>query len=201
MEVDSSADGLLISGTFKGSEGGRVSGPGVTATWDTRDNNMYPTGGSYHQFTVVNAAESFGSDYSYSAALVDLRHYRQILEDKILALRGIVGLGFNDPPFQLMWTLGTHLRGYKIPRFRDKNIIVFQTEYRQHLFGRFGYILSGGFGQVAEDVGQVSLGELKPSIGFGIRFALIPQHKFNLRIDLGIGMDDSSFDINFGEAF
>ena len=58
-----------------------------------------------------------------------------------------------------------------------------------------------GCGQVAHEFEKISLKELKPSAGFGIRFALIPEQKVNLRIDLGMGKDDSSFDINILEVF
>lgn len=201
VEVDSSIDGSLISGNFLGSEGGVVSGPGLTVTWDTRNNNMYPTQGNYHQFQVGRMSGTFGSDYNFTGAKFDLRHYRLLSEGKIIASRAVIGIGFDDMPFQMMYSLGGHLRGYKFPRFVDKNMIAFQTEYRKHWFGRFGYIVSGGFGQVASEIGKVSFGDLKPSLGLGLRFALIPEHNVNLRIDLGIGKDDSSFDINLGEAF
>ena len=162
---------------------------------------MYPTSGSYHQISYARAAKAFGSDFSFTAVTFDLRHYRTVFNDKIFAVKGLVGLGFDDMPFQIMYTLGTHIRGYQITRFLDKNIVAAQAEYRQHIAGRFGYIVSGGFGQVAEKIGKVSMGEFKSSFGVGLRFALIPEHNVNLRIDMGIGDDDSSFDINLGEAF
>jgi hypothetical protein len=43
--------------------------------------------------------------------------------------------------------------------------------------------------------------EIKPSAGLGIRFGLVPGENVNLRIDYGIGKDDSSFDINIMELF
>ena len=69
------------------------------------------------------------------------------------------------------------------------------------LIWRFGLVAFAGFGQVAPELNQVSINDLKPSVGLGLRFTLIPEQKVNLRIDFGIGKDNSSFNIDFMEAF
>lgn len=191
----------LATENVSGSEGGMVSGTGINATWDSRNNNLYPTSGSYHQFMAVSYGSSQGSDYTFKSYLLDLRHYRSISSEHILAFRGVIGLNTGDPPLQLMNSLGAYLRGYQIPRFIDKDLIAFQAEYRRPFVWKLGIVAFGGFGQVASKVDKLSLKELKHSIGFGIRFPLIPEQKVNLRIDFGIGKDDSSFDINIMEVF
>jgi len=127
-----------------------------------------------------------------------------IFSGHVIAFRGIIGVNTGDPPFQMLFltgSLGSFLRGYTISRFMDKNVITFQTEYRMPLIWRFGLVAFAGFGQVAPEFSQVSINDLKPSVGLGLRFALIPDQKVNLRIDFGIGKDDSSFNIDFMEAF
>ena len=62
-------------------------------------------------------------------------------------------------------------------------------------------VASAGIGQVAGKTGDFSLSELKPAFGIGLRFPLIAAQNVNLRIDLGLGKNDSSFDINIMEAF
>ncbi|MBL7073982.1 BamA/TamA family outer membrane protein [candidate division KSB1 bacterium] len=199
--TDTEEGKLLDSGVILGGEGGVVSGAGINATWDSRDNNLYPTSGSYHQLTAVSSGPSLGSNFTFNSYLLDFRHYRPVFDEHIIAFRGVIGLSTGNPPFQMMNQLGGYLRGYKITRFVDKNLVAVQAEYRLPLFRRLGLVGFAGFGQVAENVGKISLKELKPSAGFGIRFALIPEQKVNLRIDLGMGKDDSSFDINIMEVF
>ena len=192
---------LLDSGIILGSEGGSASGIGLVATYDSRDNNLYPTSGSYHQFSAVAYETGLGSDFTYNSYLLDLRHYRPMLGKHILAFQGVIGINTGNPPFHSLNQLGTYLRGYYQSRFQDKNLMAFQAEYRLPLFGRFGLVGFAGCGQVAHEFGKTSLKELKPSAGFGIRFALIPEQKVNLRIDFGFGKDDSSFDIVIMELF
>jgi outer membrane protein assembly factor BamA len=194
----------LISGeNVPGRDGGVVSGTGLTISWDSRDNNLYPTGGSYHQFRAGSYRSFLGSDFNYDSYMLDLRHYRHLFSGHILAVQGLFGSMSGNPPFQVMGLkgLGTFLRGYYQSRFVDKNVMALQAEYRLPLFWRFGLVGFLGLGQVAGTVKNISIGELKPSTGFGFRFALIPEQKVNLRIDIGIGKDDSSFDINITELF
>jgi hypothetical protein len=116
-------------------------------------------------------------------------------------MRGVVGLTTGNPPFQMMHHLGAFMRGYHLNRFRDRNLLAVETEYRFSLFGRFGMVAFAGCGQVAHDVQDFSFDRIKPSVGLGFRFALIPEQKMNLRMDVGIGKDDSSFNITILEMF
>ena len=192
---------LLHSGTIPGSKGGVVSGIGINVTWDSRNNNLYPSRGSYHQFSVVSYERALGSDFTFNSYQIDLRHYKSILDRHILAVQSVIALSTGNPPFQMMNQLGAFLRGYYQSRFEDKNLVIFQIEYRIPLFWRFGCAGFAGFGEVAHEFRNISVKEIKPSTGFGIRFALIPEQKVNLRLDFGFGKDDSSFDIMINELF
>ena len=192
---------LLHNGAIPGSKGGIVSGIGINVTWDSRNNNLYPSSGSYHQFSAVSYEPALGSDFTFNSYQLDLRHYKSILDQHILAVQSVIALSNGNPPFQMLNQLGAFLRGYYQSRFDDKNLVAFQIEYRMPLFWRFGLAGFAGFGEVAHEFKNISLKEIKPSTGFGIRFALIPEQKVNLRIDFGFGKDDSSFDITINELF
>ncbi len=195
---------ILDSRTITGSEGGLASGIGIDITWDTRDNNLYPTTGSYHQFITGFYGPSLGSDFNFNIYLADLRHYLSLFDDHVLAFRGVAGINSGNPPFQMIYftsSVGAFLRGYTQSRFMDKTVLTFEAEYRMPLVWRFGLVGFAGIGQVAPKISQMSVKEIKPSVGFGIRFALIPDQKVNVRIDMGVGKDDGSFNINLMEAF
>jgi hypothetical protein len=94
------------------------------------------------------------------------------------------------------------MRGYYLGRFRDRNMIAVQAEYRiVPIWWRLGAVVFGGFGDVADEPGDFALGDLKYSIGGGFRFLLIPAERIALRADFGFGDGDSGFYITLGEAF
>ena len=192
---------VLDSGKICGSDGGKVSGLGIKTTWDTRNNNLYPSSGQYFQFSFVTYEPTLGSDYTFSLYRLDMRQYKLLFGKHILAVQGIVGISNGNPPFQMLYELGSNLRGYYQNRFQDKNLVAFQAEYRMPVYGRFGLVGFAGMGEVAHQFKNISMKEMKPSIGFGFRFALIPEQNINLRIDFGYGKDDSSFDIIINEMF
>jgi outer membrane protein assembly factor BamA len=81
------------------------------------------------------------------------------------------------------------MHGYYFGRYRDKNMITFQTEYRLPLFWRFGAVGFAGFGDVADDINKFRMKEFKYSMGFGLRFMFDAQEKINARMNSGFGKD------------
>ncbi len=202
--LDADENGWLADGGIPGSEGGHASGAGANLTWDSRDNNVYPSSGSYHQISVTSFGPALGSDYTYTSYTVDFRHYRKVFGTHVVAFQGVSCINTGQPSFQYMnevSSLGKYLRGYTRTLYVDKNVLAVQAEYRLPLKGRFGLVAFAGFGQVAGKLGRIAIDEFKPSAGMGIRFALIPGQKVNLRLDVGVGEDDSSLDISLMEMF
>lgn len=196
--------GQLESGQIPGSGGGYASGAGINLTWDSRENNVYPASGSFHQFSASSYGPLLGSDYTFNSYLADLRHYRQVFGSHVIAFQGVTCINTGRPSFQYMndiSSLGKYIRGYTKTLYVDKIVLAFQTEYRLPLTRRFGVVAFAGFGQVAEKMNNITFDEFKPSAGMGVRFALIPEQKVNLRVDVGFGKGDSSFDISLMEMF
>jgi hypothetical protein len=77
-----------------------------------------------------------------------------------------------------------------------------QGEYRQFFSKRFGFVLFGGVGNVAENLIDYRFDNLKYSYGAGLRFKFNQEQKVNLRVDFGFG-NDGNRGIYFGiqEAF
>ena len=68
-------------------------------------------------------------------------------------------------------------------RFRDKEMIEGQMEYRFPIWGRWGGTVFFGAGEVAPSVLNFSPARLKPAGGLGLRFAVIPKERINIRLD------------------
>lgn len=196
--------GILDQGDILGTDGGIVSGATLLASWDTRDNVFSAARGQYHQLTVDLNGSAFGSDYDFGRYVLDLRGYINTMPNHVLALQGYFGFETGDPPFQHLFPFGGQdlMRGYYEGRFRDKNMIVVQAEYRiVPIWWRVGAVVFGGIGDVADEPGSFALGDFKYSIGGGIRFLLIRAEGIALRLDFGFGEGDSGFYITLGEAF
>ncbi len=92
------------------------------------------------------------------------------------------------------------MRGYYEGRYRDKKLLVVQTEYRFPIVWRFGGVLFAGAGDVAPTLGQFALQTIKPSYGFGLRYMFDPLEKMRIRIDFGWGKGTSGMYVTANEA-
>jgi outer membrane protein assembly factor BamA len=202
LELGDLEEGTVFqNGAITGSEGGTVSGLGVLATWDSRDDNIYPRSGGYYQFSTSHYGPYFGSDYTFSSFSLDVCQFVPVFSNHVLAFRGVFGAMTGDPPFQALHSISDTLRGYSKGRFLDRNVVTLQAEYRLPLFWRVGLAAFAGVGQVADSPGNFTLDGFKPAYGAGLRFNLLKEQQMNVRIDYARGLDDSTFDIKFMEAF
>ena len=76
-----------------------------------------------------------------------------------------------------------------------------QGEYRKTLGRRFGFVLFGGVGEVAETWDSFNTEDLLPAGGTGIRFNLSSKRRIHLRADLAYGKNGWSWNMSVGEAF
>jgi outer membrane protein assembly factor BamA len=129
--------------------------------------------------------------------------YWQIKPKHIIALQARGRYGFGEVPFLDLSTLGNDdlLRGYPKNRFRDINFIGSQLEYRFPLFWRLGMVAFVGAGDVYRNTSDLSFQNIKYSLGTGIRFAVNPAERLNLRLDYGLGKDGGFFYFIVGESF
>ncbi|UCE20022.1 MAG: BamA/TamA family outer membrane protein [Gemmatimonadota bacterium] len=186
-----------------GSEGGTVSGAGILMNWDTRDNIFCASSGRFYQLSTSLFRDYLGSDYDFTRYTLDLRQYIPVVTSHAIALQGYMKVITGDPPFQMMSMLGgdSLMRGYYGGRYRHKNMVVVQTEYRLPLWWRFGLVGFLGFGDVSKDIEDFVLSDFKHSAGLGLRYFLNPEEKLNIRLDLAYGKDSSGFYITLFEAF
>jgi hypothetical protein len=186
-------DGVLQYGTVPGSEGGSASGIGVIVNHDTRNHVYHPSAGFYNQVYAVFFGRLLGSDYTFNMLSIDLRTYFSLFGTHVLALQMYDGFISGNPPFQMLNQLGGsyRMRGYYEGRYRDRNMISFQAEYRFPIIWRFGGVAFTGIGDVGDTIGSFRLDEFKYSLGFGFRFMFDAQERINARLDIGFGNDDN----------
>ena len=82
-----------------------------------------------------------------------------------------------------------------------RNVAATQVEYRFPVKGRLGMVAFTGVGDVFDKTADLELDKLKYTIGTGLRFALNPEEKINIRVDAGYGSEGINFFVVLGEAF
>lgn len=194
---------LLDQNLVPGSRGGLLSGPGLVASYDNRDNIFYPNSGLYLQANINWNDNFFGSDYDFLSLQFDLRNYHQVGEDQVLAVQALAETNTGDVPFYRLPRLGgdSLLRGFYNGRFRDMNLIAFQAEYRFPVWKRLGAVVFGALGSLADRFRDISFDNLKYAAGIGLRFKIIPKENANLRVDLAFGPGTYGIYFKAGESF
>jgi len=107
----------------------------------------------------------------------------------------------QEVPFFMQPTLGgsEDLRGYREYRFRDRNMMVFNAEYRFEAFSGLDLAAFADAGNVAGRARDLKFSQLKTSYGVGFRFNTAKS--VFLRADLGFSSEGKRLFIKFGHAF
>ncbi|HTJ48821.1 MAG TPA: BamA/TamA family outer membrane protein [Cyclobacteriaceae bacterium] len=185
-----------------GLQGGVIPGAGILMTWDSRDNAFSPSKGEFFEFAATDF-ENRRRDYDYSNYVFDFRKYVAGTYGKVLAFQFYANLNKGTIPILSLASMGGSMimRGYYSGRFRDNNLAATQIEYRVPIKKNFGVVGFAGLGQVARTLNEFSAPQLKGAAGGGLRFALKPQEKLNLRIDYGVARHSHGFYLTVAEAF
>jgi hypothetical protein len=177
-----------------------IFGLGLTLIRDTRSNILTPQYGSYGELSVT--ANHLDKQW-YNRVKLDLRKYITFSENT-LSFRLLNESVSGNPTFYDYRLFGgdKNARGYYFGRFRDKNLLTLQGEYRSPLWWRFGLALFGGISKIYPSIDAISVSHLKPNYGFGLRVLTDTKENINLRLDyaMGIGGQDG-FYVYFGESF
>lgn len=94
-------------------------------------------------------------------------------------------------------------RGYFQGRYRDRQLLAFQAEYRLPVVWRIGAVAFASAGQVGDVWGNIGMDRFHTALGGGIRFLVVPDEGVNIRADFayGFSVESGSFYLSFGEAF
>jgi outer membrane protein assembly factor BamA len=194
--------GLIAAGGVYGSRGGVVSQLVGGGAWDSRDNLFAPRTGMFVQATVAHSDDAFGADYRFTRYIGDARRYRRIGRG-VLAGQAYLEATSGRAPFDQLSLVGSGsvMRGYARGRYRDRELVAAQVEYRTPVVGRLGAAIFAGGGTVAPAIGALASSVLLPSFGAGARWLLLPKQGTTVRVDYGVGKRSSGLYIAFNEAF
>ena len=177
------------------------SGATISMHYDTRDVITRPTRGQFFSVEYSVFDPALGSDTHFTAAQVQYNYYASLDEKRVLAFDLWGRFTDGDVPWDRLSLAGDNrrLRGYYQGRYRDKDVVSGQVEYRQKLDWRNGYVLWLGAGALGSSPGDLGEHPLLPTAGVGYRFEVKPD--MNIRLDLGVGRDTAGFYFQVAEAF
>ncbi len=148
LEVDYKAGGLFDQENIPGRYGYSISGAGGELYIRyAQTMRLCPIRASSCRLYVSQFAPLFGSDFSYTNYVGDIRKFWTVFRHQVLAVQLYGFYNTGDVPLRSLASFGgaNSMRGYYSGRFRDKNQEFVQAEYRVPLNGRFGAVVFGGF--------------------------------------------------------
>lgn len=189
-----------------GSAGTQNIGLGAGLVYDTRHNALNVRNGNFAEAAWLNYSPSLGSDFSFRSFTLDGRLYRTVKKNQVFAAQVYGQFISGNPPFNQLALVGNEslMRGYYTGRYRDKNYIAAQAEYRFLPFSFSKRLGAGVFmaaGAVAPSVNKFSLNHILPSGGAGLRYLIFPKKDIFIRFDVGFTKEGPAFYIFSGEAF
>lgn len=184
------ADDALLSGELMESDGIHCSGAGIGLSYKTTNPGIYKRRGYQVGLSSTYYTPALLSSSKFEFTSLSYRHYFTVFSSCVLGfhLRGEAAHG--DVPVNYLPTLGGNklVRGFKGSRYKAKNCLSGQTEFRFPIWWRFGATVFAGAGEVGdrfEDFGK----DIKMAAGLGFRIAVQRKQNINIRFDLAYNSD------------
>lgn len=173
---------------------------------DYRDFPGNPRSGGHHRLAFSTYRDRDGERYSFRRLDAQVMQLFPFLDKRrVIALRALAALtdadDGDDVPFYLMPFVGgpETLRGFRERRFTDRNLLLFNAEYRYEILAALDMALFVDAGTVAARAEDLSLGELETDYGIGFRFGT--RANMIMRFDIGLGGEGTRYFLKFGPAF
>ncbi len=184
-----------------------ISSIGLNFSFDNQDYVYNPTKGLMFSIRPKLNREWLGSDNDYIDTDFTASYFIPLKVGQVLGFSLAGGIATGDVPFDGYQSYGvrSNLRGYPTGKYRGRNMVALQTEYRRKIYKRWGAVAFAGTGSIwgNENNGEESFErDWLPSVGVGARYMISLEKRINLRLDFAVGVDGNQ-GIYFGimEAF
>ncbi len=189
-----------------GSEGSSNLGLGLALVYDNRHNVLNVRKGLFAELSFLDYNDNFGSSFDFRSVNLDLRSYRALQKNHVFAWQVAGNFITGNIPFNQLALMGGDMimRGYYQGRYRDRNLLASQAEYRILPFSfsrKFGAVLFAGAAAVAPKIGEFNLKQVRLAGGGGLRYLLFAKKDIFLRMDIGFTREGTGIYLFTGEAF
>jgi hypothetical protein len=179
----------------------------IVAEANYREPRGNPRKGGRYALTLQQYDDRDTGRYDFQRIEADLQQYISLYKERrVLALHALVSVSDaqegGDVPFYFQRTLGgpDDLRGFRRFRFRDRNLLLLQAEYRWEIFTAVDGAIFYDTGKVASRWGDLRLEDLESNYGIGFRFGT--SNGIFLRIEGAFGSAGGShYVFRFGHVF
>ncbi|MBB6459362.1 BamA/TamA family outer membrane protein [Flammeovirga kamogawensis] len=204
----SRADTLVQANGLTGSSGNN--GVAYKMDFDTRDNVNYPYKGYFLSYTGYQYFNSGGKSNAYFANLIKIMGFWSINKNSrhVIAAKVYANLLAGNPEvanFSYYGRVnGDVQRGYQSGRRVDKNALNIEIEYRWTtplLDNRLRFMGLLGNGKVFGYYNDFTDAEWLPVVGVGVRYAILPYERINIRLDTTYSKDGFIWYFGIREAF
>ena len=202
LETTSATDSVAILARSDNSY--QVSALGLEGQYDSRNIPDEPTNGTLGEIQGMFSRGWLGSDPQFNWFRGWINQYVALSShDAVLALRlQACGVGSTAPVWELcLYGLDSDLRGYAAGRYRDNTMFTGQAEFRIPIVDRFGAVAFGGVGAVEPSFSDVSMNQLLPSGGVGVRYLIWESWHIKVGADVAWGRNGAAFYLRLGEAY
>ncbi len=168
---------------------------GLGQVFDHRDDELNTTAGSYTAWEVAHLPE-FDNNLATNQLTIEHRFFYSF-KQVVSASRIASGIYDHDPGYLFRFNLGGEagLRGFHGNRFSGDRYYLLQQEFRFPVWK----VISGVVFAELGDVSYTALDNPRHVYGVGLRFALPPDFRMQLRFDLGFDDEGGSgLFVNFG---
>ena len=182
--------------------------------FDTLDEPRNPHAGGKYEIDLAYYKDQNLKLYSFRRLDIELLQNFPFLQKKrVITARALTRLtdtaaGQSIPFYMLPYLGGSEsmrgfteytLRGYREFRFRDRNLILMNVEYRWEAFSGLDLAIFCDAGKVAYRRRDINFKDLESDVGFGFRFNTFKS--VFLRIDVGFSHEGTRVFFKFGPAF
>jgi outer membrane protein assembly factor BamA len=196
---DVDAPGLIAQPDFRYTD--------LFATVDYRDQPGNAKAGGYYSLTWAGFSDLDFDRYDFRRTDLHLQQFFPIFDKKrVFAVQTRVvttrTAGGQQVPFYFQPTIGgsTSVRSLDDYRFRDRNALYLNVEYRWEVFSPLDMALFTDWGKVAPNGGDLDFGGLKHGYGIGFRFNSYKTVFFRFDVAAGAG-EGVHYDVKFSKAF
>lgn len=182
--------------------GGSNSALGLLVTYDTRDNIMNPSSGFNLDLSTFHFGKNRLTGNHYHHLEVAFSHYIPVQNKNTIAYKvaSINALG-DTPLYELPMP---ELRGFDGNKYKAKNIVQGEVEYRYSFNETWGAVAFAGASISANQFSKLADSDslFAPMGGLGLRYLVNKEEGLNVSADLATSKDNAiSLYLRFGESF
>lgn len=171
----------------------------VLLDYDSRDNVLTPSSGSYLELDIGVARPGLGSSSTFENVMLRGFTYLPMGRKAVLGLRGDGQFARGDVPFYALPFVV--LRGIPALRYQGSKVLVAEAELRYKLDPRWALVGFAGHGSTDGDDTLFTTSHSVATVGTGFRYLIARKLGLYVGMDVARGPEDTAIYLQVGSAW